>query len=444
MTYLQAVQYLHDLDRKLKQPFHTAVDEHGIKIHGGIGLRRIQMMLDLVGHPEQGMPIINVAGTSGKGSVCKMLHCIYHEAGKIVGTFYSPALTTMIEQIELNGELIAPDTFASLVKRVQQFAEQVEQAGDMGPPSSFEILVLMALLYFKDKECEIVILESGLGGAYDACNIAEIQVAAVVTNVGLDHMEVLGDTVEAIARDKVGILKAQGRLFTRTSDQRVLTVLEAAAQNQDAIFLPVIDEPHIIREDLESTRFGLAGVTVDLPLGGRHQIDNAAIAYALTNLLAIDREMIERGLSHAQMPGRCEVVQRDPLVLLDGAHNPDKVLALVEHLQRHGIHDAHIVFGVLADKDVDSMLRRLQPVIKKLYVTQSKDAPRPVYAPDDLLRRATALGIEAQSYSDATEALERAMQHDKIVVTGSLHLVGELRKKWYSEAQILERRCMKW
>ncbi len=186
MNYASAFAYLHSLDALPKLPFHPYVDERGVKVNG-VGLKRIQALLNLAGHPEKGIDTINVTGTSGKGSVCKMLHCIYHAVGRKVGTFYSPAVTTYIEQIEINGKLIAPEIFGAYVQTVKTWVDKVAQ-GELGPPSSFEVLLLIALLYFRDEHCDTIILESGLGGTYDACNIADRQIAAFVTTVGLDHL----------------------------------------------------------------------------------------------------------------------------------------------------------------------------------------------------------------------------------------------------------------
>jgi dihydrofolate synthase / folylpolyglutamate synthase len=382
------------------------------------GLERMERALDALGRPERSLRILHVAGTNGKGSTCAMAAQALLEAGYRTGLYTSPHLVRFNERIALDGEPIGDADLARLSGEIRRACpwHDAGGGGDGDRLTYFEFATLLALLHFAERGTGAVVLEVGLGGRFDATNVVT-PLACAVSRIGLDHVELLGDTLAAIAREKAGILK------------RGVPVAVAHAQPAEA--MAALAE--------EAARRG-APVTVAAPawhgavaLAGPHQRGNAALAAAALRLLdgaglPVPEAAIARGIATARWPGRLEEVGG---VLLDGAHNPDGAAALAAALPelRPG-SPVELVFGVLADKDHEGMLRALAPVVRSLHLVAPR-TPR-ARAPATYRALAAQLAPRVDEHTCVAEAIacarDRAGRNGTACVAGSLYLVGEARE----------------
>lgn len=401
MTYAEAIQFLYRL-----QMFGAR-----------LGLENPRRLAELAGNPQDGLRFIHVAGTNGKGSTCAMLESIYQEAGLRVGLFTSPHLVSFAERIQINRRWIPEDEIVRLVQEMQPLLKQFPSTAH---PTFFEVVTVMALRYFAEGECELVIWETGLGGRLDATNIVT-PLASVITNIGLDHQQWLGHTLELIAAEKAGIIKPGVPVLTAAEPGRGLDRIAATAQQQDCP-LTVID-----RNDANGALLD----AVKLPLAGSHQRLNAALAVATVRsvapLIPVSQEDMLAGLAKVQWPGRMQLVQTSgQSILLDGAHNGPGALALSDALRQH-FPDVRpvMILGVLSDKDWDSIGRTLAPLAGRLLLVPVNSARG--LAPDKLLPACKDANPRAsvEVCASLTDALRRSAEEPFVVITGSLYLVGE-------------------
>jgi dihydrofolate synthase/folylpolyglutamate synthase len=380
-----------------------------------LGLERMERALDALGRPERALRILHVAGTNGKGSTCAMAAQALREAGHRTGLYTSPHLVRFNERIALDGEAITDDEIDRVTGEIRR-ACPWHDAGEEGERLTyFEFATLVALLHFAERAAGAVVLEVGLGGRFDATN-AVTPLACAVTQIGLDHVELLGDTLDAIAREKAGIMK------------RGVPVAVARSQRPEAM-AALADEAGRRGAPLTVAEAAWSG---PVALAGPHQAGNAALAAAALRLLrgvgvTVPEESIARGIASAHWPGRLERVGG---ILLDGAHNPDGAAALAAALEAlHPGRPAEIVFGVLVDKDHAAMLRALAPAARALHLV----APRTPRARAPGTYRALAAGLvgrvdEHDTVEDAIRCARRGAGDDGIAcVAGSLYLVGEAR-----------------
>jgi len=379
------------------------------------GLERMERALEALGHPERGYPVLHVGGTNGKGSTCAMAAAALSEAGHAVGLYTSPHLVRFNERIQVRGVEIDDGALAATVDEIRR-ACPWHEAGEEGDRLTyFEFATLAGLVHFARAGVDVAVVEVGLGGRFDATTAVAPEVTAVA-RIGLDHTQLLGDTVEQIAFEKAGIFKAGVPAVVHAHQPPgALEILRAEATRRRA---PLV--------------LAAAGWDGPVALRGPHQRGNAALAAAALRELAragvpVGEEAIARGIAKARWPGRLEEVAG---VLLDGAHNPDGAAALAASLRvLHSGRPVELVFGVLADKDHAGMLRALVPVARRLHVV-APATPR-ARATADVLAHARALGARADVHADAAEALacaRRAAADGALVcVAGSLYLVGEAR-----------------
>ena len=351
MTYKESLDYL------------TSLGRFGIKL----GLQRTQALLHALGDPHELLQGVHVAGTNGKGSVCAMLTSVLQAAGYRVGLMPKPHLVSYTERIQVDQRPIPEADFAALLTEVQPVISKV--AAELGPPTEFEILTSAALYYLARAGIDLLVCEVGLGGRLDSTNVLDLGVE-VITNISLDHTQHLGSTLEAIAAEKAGILKPDSLAIT-AAQPPALPVIEAAARQQRIPLLRLgheIDLRALDREwaGIEATITTPAGTYRDLrvPLLGLHQAENAALAVAAIDGLRsrgweISDGAMRDGLARTHWPGRLEVLDRHPIVLVDGAHNPaglERSLAAVRRLAKG--RQLVIVFGAMKDKDLPAMLRQ--------------------------------------------------------------------------------------
>jgi dihydrofolate synthase/folylpolyglutamate synthase len=410
-------------------------------------LTRLRAFLAYIGDPQRRYRTVHITGTSGKGSTSVLTAAILRAAGLRVGCHVSPYLQVATEKLQIDGELIPAARYEQLVATMRARVETWVAAGHERPNYG-EFWVAMTFQYFADERVDVAVIEVGAGGRFDVTNVIEPEVAAI-TSVGYDHMATLGTTLPEIAWHKAGIIKAGARAVTAVTDPETASVIEAEARAVGAPLIRVRPEESYreVVSDWRGTAF------TDVPSGrrfatqlpGRFQAANAALALAICR--AFDAELvsddaIRAGLAAARFPGRMELVQRSPLVVLDGAHNPEKVASLVRELEPlFPVRRVVLVFGVLESKSHAQMLAQLLPHVQALVATAPRVLAKPpvsaadvaAHAPDDL-----PTNIEPDPLRAVETALQLAGPDDVVLVTGSLYLVGNVRERWYPSARILE------
>ncbi|MHB8067073.1 MAG: bifunctional folylpolyglutamate synthase/dihydrofolate synthase [Desulfobaccales bacterium] len=404
------------------------LQKFGIKF----GLSSTLNLLERLGLDHRQGQYLHIAGTNGKGSVAAMLSAMLTRAGYPVGLYTSPHLVHFQERYRLGDREISAERLLDLINRVR------EAVADAEPPTFFEFATAMAFLYFSQEKARPIILETGMGGRLDATNIVQ-PLAAVITNISLDHQEHLGEGLKTIAGEKAGVIKPGVPLVTGAWQKGVLDLLEQRCREVKApMYLRGRDFRARGRFKGRFAYQGIFGDMQDLTLNlvGRHQYGNAALALAVVELLQragfeIAESAIREGLLQTRWPGRLERITQDPRVLLDGAHNPDAARILAQTLkQTRGNGRLILVLGVMADKDVDTILARLLPLAQTVIFT------RPQYfraaAVEDLAARARAYNLEVIKIPQVAGAIRRAQElagpGDRIVVSGSLYTVGEAKE----------------
>lgn len=380
------------------------------------GLKRIEWMLNALQIKE--LPSIHVAGTNGKGSTVAFLRAMAMKQGLNVGTFISPYIIQFEERIMLNGEPIREEDLVRIANRVRDCASSSPET-----LTEFELLTVMAWLYFHEQQPDLVIWEVGLGGRLDSTNVLQKPLATIVTSIGHDHQGILGDTLEEIALEKFGIMKSGVPMFHSLTEKRLIELLEQQGREMDT---PVQEVKPLVTSvkdgaDTVVTYDGMSPVT--LGLTGHHQAYNGACAVAVARQLGWRTEAIHAGLESAQHPGRYELVSRQPRIVLDGAHNAEGVAALVEQLKLE--RDVTVLAAILADKDRKAMVASLQTVAD-VYET-TFDFPR--------TRTKDSLIADGARYVDWQDWLAAWLENPKsetLVVTGSLYFISEVRTYFQS------------
>ncbi len=402
MTYAEAIRFLYDLRW------------FGAKL----GLENTFKLAALAGHPQQQLRFIHVAGTNGKGSVCAMLESIYRTAGLRVGLFTSPHLVAFGERIQVNRHLINEEEVTRLVSEVQALLRAFPASAH---PTFFEVVTVMALRYFAEQQCDLVAWETGLGGRLDATNIVT-PLASVITNIQFDHEKWLGPTLAEIAFEKAGIIKPGIPVITATDQRTALEVVEETAQRHGSPLI-VVTRPDAARPPLDA---------IELPLRGEHQRLNAAVALATVRTLAsewpVAEEAIVTGLSQVDWPGRLqlETTASGQSVLLDGAHNPAGAETLRAALQTcFPKVQPTLILGILRDKDCGGICQILAPLTDHIFLAPVASDRTAV--PEELMSLCQQAHPKAEVAvcSGLAEALTLAADSPFLIITGSLHFVGE-------------------
>jgi dihydrofolate synthase / folylpolyglutamate synthase len=402
-----------------------------------LGLASIDAVCERLGRPERRFASVLVAGTNGKGSTAATLSAIAHAAGLRAGLYTSPHLIDVTERIRIEEADIAPEELDRLLGVVFSAAEPAPEI----PLTYFEAMTAAAFVAFAERGLDLAILEVGLGGRLDATNVAPARLS-IVTSIGLDHTEELGPTLRQIAVEKAGIFRAGRPMLCRTELPEAREALAEASLATGAVWHEAVEELRVDVEEvsLEGTRFRLSTpsrqATLSTPLPGAHQAWNAALAVRAAELLAEGEPRWKglpapgEGLARVRWPGRLERVRAGGrVVLLDGCHNPEGAEALVRFLHESGLAGrCHLVFGAMADKDIESIAARLFPAAATVQLSPAA-SPRSASA-GELARRVAAIAPDAVPEPGVAAALERALAlpgSDPIIVAGSLYLVGEAR-----------------
>ncbi|MCR5397453.1 MAG: bifunctional folylpolyglutamate synthase/dihydrofolate synthase [Lachnospiraceae bacterium] len=373
------------------------------------GLEVSTALLGKLEYPEKNMDIIHIAGTNGKGSTAAFLASLLKESGKRVGLFTSPHLVTFRERIQVNGNYISEDDVVFWGEKVLEAARGLEVDATM-----FDIALAMALLYFKSQEVEVVILETGLGGRFDSTRaLSVVPKVSVITNIGFDHTAVLGNTLEEIAENKADIIRKDTVAVIAKMDEKAQKVIVSHCEK--------LSVPYVFAMDMELDSKWELGLLGDYQ---KENAQNALAAYESYMKGKMDPEVIALGLKNATHPGRLQIIQKDPLVIVDGAHNPQGVSALSRSLKAlYPKEKFTFVVGVLADKDYGHMMEEMLPLAKE-FVTVTVESNRALQG-EELARYLRERGAKAYAASSIEDAFLRE-QTGKTVVFGSLYFVGDV------------------
>lgn len=404
----------------------------------GVYLKRVQLFLDILGNPEKKIPhYIHVTGTSGKGSVTAYLHSILQAAGKKVGSTYSPHPTYITERWKIENRYMTKKEFVELVELIKPKFDQYLEKTPYDMLSFSEITEVIGILFFVKNKAEWAVMEVACGGRYDATNIIPYKDAAIITNVGLDHVGIIGNNKKEIAYEKAGIIK-KCPVFTMEKDKRIRAIFEREAKKTNGKIIDLHAEKYkVIINQFNQTEFVYKTRTFSLPLFGNHQIKNAILCIELARYLKIPDAAIYNGLKKAEQPLRLEVVNKKPLIILDGAHNPDKISSTVKALQGLKLKsDLYLIVGFSNDKNIKVLINHLAKLKPKMiFCTRNTVNPfRKVASPQKIQQLFRAqlpqnknIVIRLDPIEAWEEALARIKPTDMVLVTGSIFLSGEIR-----------------
>ena len=359
MNFDQSVEYIHSLLA------------FGIKP----GLERISMLLDLLGNPQDKLKIIHVAGTNGKGSTSTTISNMLIAGGKKTGLFTSPYVIDFCERIQIDGKNVSKNLFADCVTQVREKIEELNKKDII--ITEFEAITVSAFLCFVKAECEYVVLEVGLGGRFDATNVVKNPEAVVITSISLDHIAILGDTIEKIAFEKCGIIKNNVPVITSFNQHKdALKVITETCKSKNCNL--IITDPgktEILDDSIFGTLFSYDDNVYKTKLTGNHQIENAVNAIECARVLGIGENAIAQGIESTRMIARMEVIGEKPLIIRDGGHNEGCAEALYNFLKKYNVQNINMLIGLMADKDVEGYVSKIAPLCKSA-VTVTPSNPR--------------------------------------------------------------------
>ncbi len=412
MNYTKSVEYIHSLLR------------FGIKP----GLERISVLLELLGNPQEKVKTVHIAGTNGKGSTSTMIANILKNAGYKTGLFTSPYVIDFRERIRINGELIPEDDLAETVSRVK---EKIDILNGRGTEiTEFEAITAAAYLYFAETSCDFAVMETGLGGRFDATNVITRPEVCIITSISFDHTDILGDSLEKIAFEKCGIIKERCPVVTseNQTNKAMQVIKNSCEEKSSPLFITDPQKATVISDRLGKTVFRYRGVEYELRLNGIHQTENAVNAIRAAEILGINKEAVKKGLSETVMTARMEVICGSPLIIREGGHNAGCAQALKSFIERYDIQKIHMLIGMMADKDTEFYLKTLAPLCKKVTcVTVSN--PRAMKAAD--LAAIASKYCKKVSYEEnprkayIEESLSVPDSHT-LLVCGSFYLMSDI------------------
>ena len=412
MNYTECLNYIHSLMRFGSRP----------------GLERISELLHRLGDPQEKLNIIHVAGTNGKGSTSTFSSNILRASGKKTGLYISPYVTVFNERIQINGQPISDDDLANYTERVKAVVERIPDDGC--PITEFEFITAVAFLYFFEQGCDAVVLEVGLGGRLDATNVISKPKVSVIARIALDHTSILGNTEAEIAFEKCGIVKNGCPVVTTADNSKeALDVIKMTANERGCkLQISNRNEADILSADIFGSDILWHGEKYRISLPGEHQISNALNAVTAVKLAfpEITLENIKQGLSTTVFPARCEVISKEPLVILDGSHNPNGTGALADLLEKTDIKNATAIVGFMADKDVSDALELLKGKFEKMITVKVQSNYRTMTA-ENLKTVCESICDDVVTADSYEKAIEIAKQSKKIIVFGSLYLAGDIR-----------------
>ena len=416
MNYVEAIEYIHSINWTFCNP----------------GLKRISELCNALGNPEKKLKFVHVAGTNGKGSFCSMLDSVLRSAGYTTGLFTSPYIRFFNERICFDGAPITDDELAEITSFVKPIADKMKEK-----PTEFELITAIGFEYFKRKNCDIVILEAGMGGRLDSTNIIETPLLSVITGIAFDHTAFLGNTIEKIAAEKAGIIKEGRPILWGGNNDAALNVIKSHASEMSSDLYTTDRNSILIKgSTLDGTVFDYGDRTnIKISLLGSYQPYNAANVISAVDILRgnglnISDEALRTGLLSAKWPARFEMISSDPIVIYDGAHNPEGIEAACKSIKNYfGNKKVFVLSGVMKDKDYDYIASMLSSVASRAF-TVTPDNPRALDANEyaDVL---TKKGVDAIPFASLSDALAKAYDTAKnentpLVCLGSLYMYSEL------------------
>lgn len=428
MNYKEAIEYIHSTYR------------FGSKL----GLENITKLMDLLDNPQEKMKIIHIAGTNGKGSTSNMIHDILVSAGYKVGLFISPYLEEFTERIQINKQQISKDSLAKVTSVVKEKINKMVNDG-YNHPTEFEVVTAIGLQFFYESKVDFVVLEVGMGGRCDATNVINKSLMSIITSISFDHIQYLGNTIEKIAYEKAGIIKENGLVIVYPQDFRIVEVIKQQAKEKKATVIETN------RHDIEMINGDLFGQNIkykkedvfDLPifklkLLGDHQMYNCVTALRACEELkklgySIEEENIIESLSTCSFPGRFEVINQNPIIILDGGHNVSGVESFTNAIKKY-LNNKKITlfYGMLKDKNPSDVIDYLLSISNKIY-TLTPNNPRAMSAEEisDLINKHSGTNISAPlcSIDKAVDIINSSNDNDCFAFVGSLYMLGEVRKK---------------
>ncbi|MDR3595564.1 folylpolyglutamate synthase/dihydrofolate synthase family protein [Clostridium sp.] len=426
MTYEEAMNYI------------TSVGRFG----SNYGLERTLRILELIGNPHEKLKVIHIAGTNGKGSTTAMVSKILRGYGYKVGMYTSPYLEEFEERIQINGQNINKNILVKLLEQIKIAINKVIEEG-YEHPTEFEIITALMFLHFYNENVDYAVIEVGLGGRLDSTNVLTPNVS-VITSISLDHVNILGDNIKDIAKEKAGIIKENVPVILYPQEKEAEDViLQAAREKKSKVYLVKNDNSkliHIYNDELyQNVEVECCKNTysVNLPLLGEHQILNLSVAlntievlYESENII-INKALIEKSLEDVKWIGRLETLMKKPTVLIDGAHNIDGIRALRKNVEKYFKYNKlYLLLGILADKQVKEMVSEITPIAEKVYaLTPHSDRAELCEDLKNEILEYNSNTIALESYEEAFSlALQEAKEDDLILISGSLYMIGDMRK----------------
>ena len=417
MDYNKALSFIHSLSKFGSKP----------------GLERVYRLVSLAGNPEKSLKFIHIAGTSGKGSTASYCASILKQCGYKVGLFTSPYVLDFRERFMINSEIIPKDDFGRLCEYLIPLVKKMND--DSQIITEFEFNTVLGLLWFKEQNCDVVCLEVGMGGRFDATNIIPPPLVSVITRIGLDHIAILGNTISQIAFEKCGIIKEGDVVSYPNQKDDAKEVIERVCKERNCtLYMPDLNSLSNINLKLTGSNFNFEGESYTLNMSGEHQIHNAITAIYTAKLLEkkgfiIPQNAVKKGLEDVKCAARLEVISQSPTIIIDGAHNADKVRALYDYVK--GFKGKIVsVCGLLKDKDFETEAELMAPLCKKI-ITVTPDNPRALSAEEfkDICRKYCDDVECASSVSLGTKKAFESLQNDDILLCwGSLYIAGEVRE----------------
>lgn len=412
-----------------------------------LGLDRMEELLRRLGNPQDDLKVIHVAGTNGKGSVSKYLEEGLSACGYKMGLYTSPYIETFNERIRYDGADISDEDLEYYGQKVVSAAEAMVADG-LDSPTEFEVVTAIAFLYFAGRQADITILEVGLGGIGDSTNVVKSPLASVITPISYDHMAQLGSSLAEIAVNKAGIIKTGCPVIANVPQRDAAKIIARKAYAMGSRLYDIsgiraaVSDETPFSQKVSMELYEKSYSDVEISMVGRHQAENLKTALATLEILRksgavkLDREALYEGLKRARQPGRFEVISEDPLVIIDGAHNEAGAQALQETMAQHFAgKKILLVAGILADKEIDSIVKFLTKITDHIIVTEP-DNPRKLAA-EKLAEHVADFGVAAEAVSDVEAAVHRAKEladgYDVILFAGSLYLIGDVRRLWRNE-----------
>lgn len=401
-----------------------------------LGLDTVTELLDRLGNPQDDLKFVHIAGTNGKGSILAYVSTILKEAGYRVGRYISPTIFEYRERIQVNEEYISEEAVARLAQRVYEKGQEMLSEG-LAHPTAFEVETALAFLYFQEMDCDLVVLETGMGGLTDATNVVKTTLVSAFASISMDHMGFLGDTLEDIAKIKAGIIKPDTAVVSSSQRPEVRKVLSEVCRQQGASYHEIQKEEITDRQaGIEGQSFTYGGYKKLCPgILGSCQFENAATAVEVIHALGdlgypVSEEAIRKGLKETRWIGRFTVVDENPLFIVDGAHNRDAADRLLETLNQYVSHKRKIfIIGVLADKEYDYIMSRLAPAAERIVTVMTPNNPRALPA-EKLAETVKRYNSSVEAAGSIPEAVKKARSYagedGMVLAFGSLSYLGDL------------------